>query len=301
MMEFLGRMVLVFVKDSESARWVGEVRGISKKREVLILHPYRIPDGLFVQPEHKLGTDFHLAPMRNTVSIPLAEIRDVKAVNVNIIEASAYSRSRIDALGERIRRGALTRTDLRLLDAWRREYRPAYLLTVSALEGSFGFTASGRPAKTTGAISEKLIRQNVRLSQMQDIAGCRVIVKNLKEQDSAVADVTKLFAKTRVYDRRASPSHGYRAVHITAQVEGRPVEIQIRTELQHRWAELSQKLADVVDKGIKYGEGHAESLSVLSRLSLIVARIEETEAEAQAPTQEVIDLMAEIGQLAEAT
>lgn len=278
---------------------VGEVLGVSRKRKVLILQPYRIPDGLSVEPEHTLGDDFHIAPTKRRIYLQVSDISDITPINVNIIEASAFPRSRIDALGQRMRTGALTRGDLQLLDSWRREYRPAYLLTVSALKSSFGFTVSGRPAKTTGAIREKLIRQKVRLSQMQDIAGCRVIVKNLSEQAAAVQSLTKLFAKTRVYDRRANPSHGYRAVHITAHVEGRPVEMQIRTELQHRWAELSQKLADVVDKRIKYGEGHPESLNILARLSHIVATIEEASAEDKAPTQEVIDIMAEIAQIAD--
>src|SRR6185312_32792 len=32
------------------------------------------------------------------------------------------------------------------------------------------------------------------------------------------------------------------------------VEIQVRTQLQHQWAELYEKLADKIGRGIRYGE-----------------------------------------------
>jgi ppGpp synthetase/RelA/SpoT-type nucleotidyltranferase len=48
--------------------------------------------------------------------------------------------------------------------------------------------------------------------------------------------------------------HGYSAVHVIASPEGAPIEIQVRTALQHEWAELFEKLADLVGRGIRYGE-----------------------------------------------
>jgi hypothetical protein len=36
--------------------------------------------------------------------------------------------------------------------------------------------------------------------------------------------------------------------------DGFPVEIQVRTRLQHEWAELFEKLADQLGRGIRYGE-----------------------------------------------
>jgi ppGpp synthetase/RelA/SpoT-type nucleotidyltranferase len=37
-------------------------------------------------------------------------------------------------------------------------------------------------------------------------------------------------------------------------VDNVPVEIQVRTELQHEWAEFFEKLADHLGRGIRYGE-----------------------------------------------
>jgi hypothetical protein len=52
--------------------------------------------------------------------------------------------------------------------------------------------------------------------------------------------------------------HGYRAVHVIVFPEGAPIEIQVRTEWQHEWAEFFEKLADLVGRGIRYGEPPAK-------------------------------------------
>jgi ppGpp synthetase/RelA/SpoT-type nucleotidyltranferase len=54
-----------------------------------------------------------------------------------------------------------------------------------------------------------------------------------------------------VVDRRAKPSHGYRAVHVVVRESGLPVEVQVRTELQHSWTELSESLADTFGSDLK--------------------------------------------------
>jgi ppGpp synthetase/RelA/SpoT-type nucleotidyltranferase len=114
---------------------------------------------------------------------------------------------------------------------------------------------------------------------MQDIAGCRVIVANVVHQERFVASLRTVFPGATVIDRRDKPSHGYRAVHIIAEISGKPVEIQVRTELQHRWAEISEKLSDVVDSAIKYGGGPDELRTVLANASQLVAAYEKKKTE----------------------
>src|SRR5262249_26239032 len=79
-----------------------------------------------------------------------------------------------------------------------------------------------------------------------------------------------------VMDRRDKPSHGYRAVHIIAEVAGKPVEIQVRTALQHLWAEVSEKASDVLDPAIKYGGGADPWRTWLTETSELVAGYEKT-------------------------
>jgi ppGpp synthetase/RelA/SpoT-type nucleotidyltranferase len=114
---------------------------------------------------------------------------------------------------------------------------------------------------------------------MQDIAGCRVIVGDVLKQDEAVMCLAKAFAETSVVDRRKIPSHGYRAVHVIVRQHGMPVEVQIRTELEHSWAQLSEKLSDIVDPSVKYGGGPEPLRSMLLDVSQTVGLIEAAEHE----------------------
>lgn len=78
-------------------------------------------------------------------------------------------------------------------------------------------------------------------------------------------------------DRRANPSYGYRAVHVIPQITGKLVEVQVRTTLQHSWAELSEKFSDVVDPTIKYGGGADQIRQMLTQYSKLVEDFEENE------------------------
>ena len=136
---------------------------------------------------------------------------------------------------------------------------------------------SGRPAKSTPSLVEKLHRESIRLSQVQDIAGCRVVVADVAAQDQAVASLRTAFPVASVVDRRATPSYGYRAVHVVVQMTGKFVEIQVRTSLQHVWAEFSEKLSDSVDPGIKYGGGTSDLRDMLTSSSVTIRELEQVE------------------------
>lgn len=110
------------------------------------------------------------------------------------------------------------------------------------------------PQKSTTAITDKLLRESIRLSQLQDIAGCRIVLAGIKEQNEAVRSLQELFLNTLVVDRRDNPSHGYRAVHLIVRHADSTVEIQVRTSLQHLWGELSEKMSDLFNPAIKSGQ-----------------------------------------------
>lgn len=183
------------------------------------------------------------------------------------------NRSQVDRLGERLR-SRITAEDLTLLDTYRRSFREAYDAVVGRVRMELGIEVSGRPAKSTPAIVDKLRRTSMRLTQMQDIAGCRVVVPDISAQSWVVAKLEQTFNVT-VSDRRASPSHGYRAVHVIVRERGLPVEVQVRTDLQHVWAELSEKLSDTYGSELKYGGGPQEVRQVLDPYSRIIREFEE--------------------------
>ena len=87
------------------------------------------------------------------------------------------------------------------------------------------------------------------MTQIQDIAGGRLVVSDIADQDGVVESLIQLFDVATVVDRREKPSHGYRAVHVIATSRNKLVEIQVRTELQHLWAELFKKFSDVNQSG----------------------------------------------------
>src|ERR1043166_2492736 len=146
------------------------------------------------------------------------------------------SKTQIDRLGDRLRKGNITDSDLRLLDEYRRLFTDAYGIVAGGIRRQLDLEPTGRPAKSTSSIAEKLRRESIRLSQVQDIAGCRVIVADVFTQNQPIATLRDTFPETRVMDRRTNPSHGYRAVHIIVAAYGVSVEIQVRTALQHLWA-----------------------------------------------------------------
>lgn len=186
-------------------------------------------------------------------------------------------KAQIDRLGERLRKGEVTEDGLTLLDAYRRSFADAYENTIRIVRSEVELEPTGRPAKSTTSIIDKLRRESIRLTQIQDIAGCRLVVADLATQEKVSERLGQLFEKSSVVDRRIRPSHGYRAVHVIASVGGKPVEVQIRTVLQHMWAELSEKLSDVFDPAIKYGGGPSDLRGLLLEFSADIARFEDLE------------------------
>ena len=96
--------------------------------------------------------------------------------------------------------------------------------------------------KRTESIVNKLCRleQKVQLSTMNDIAGCRVILPNLKEVNKLVDKLSKdkTFKVFRDYIHTPRDS-GYRSIHMIGQFlnseydKKMNIELQIRTYVQH--------------------------------------------------------------------
>lgn len=189
------------------------------------------------------------------------------------------SKTQIDRLGDRLREGPLSDSDLRILDDYRRSFGEAYEEVVGTIRERLKLEPTGRPAKSTGSIIEKLRRESIRLSQVQDIAGCRIVLVDVAEQDRVVMLLRDVFPDSSVVDRRLHPSYGYRAVHVVAHVSGKLIEIQVRSSLQHLWAELSEMFSDVLDPNIKYGGGKNEIQKMLRIVSDLVKDFEMDERE----------------------
>jgi ppGpp synthetase/RelA/SpoT-type nucleotidyltranferase len=157
--------------------------------------------------------------------------------------------------------------------------------------------------KTRDTLLAKIRREpGMALSSMQDIAGARLVVAESTIsprdlQDQVVAALVAEFEPCEVKDRRIFPSHGYRAVHVIVTADGLPVEIQVRTPLQDKWAQLMEKLADSWGRGIRYGEepetpDRREAWALMLQLSEGMADYEEAIQEQDAAIREGQQLIA---------
>jgi ppGpp synthetase/RelA/SpoT-type nucleotidyltranferase len=211
------------------------------------------------------------------------------------------SNRQLDELGDRLRGSDPTAEDLKLLGQVRSLYAGP-LAEVTRVLVDLGLEPGGR-LKTTGTLIDKLRRiPGMQLSRIQDVAGARVVADmTRREQDRLVERITARFDDYRVKDRRAEPSYGYRAVHVIVRVQGRLVEIQVRTHLQDLWAQIVERLADAWGRGIRYGEPPSEpDLPVegtATRQEFVQAVMEF--AEAVNLTEEYAELLAEKNRLRE--
>jgi ppGpp synthetase/RelA/SpoT-type nucleotidyltranferase len=175
---------------------------------------------------------------------------------------------------------------LDLLDEYERSFEEAQIEVVRVIRETLGLAPTARPLKTVHSVVAKLRRGAVELHQMQDIAGCRIVVDDIMVQEEVVDRLKQLpWDGCREVDRRRNPSHGYRAVHLIVRARGRRVEIQVRSRLQDLWAQLSEREADEFGIDVKYGAGPPDVRSRLDRLSLRVAEAEDLRVRLEAAQQ----------------
>ena len=90
---------------------------------------------------------------------------------------------------------------------------------------------------------------------MQDIGGCRIILADNAQIDRAWEIIRKktvhrFFQIVRHSDYRelGRVESGYRALHLIAERDSREIEVQIRTKIQHAWAEEIERTS-IIYKG----------------------------------------------------
>lgn len=194
----------------------------------------------------------------------------------------ALTKSQANRLGDKIREseGPLDEDTLRKLQEFLSSYAALWEQLQTKVSDAATLPCTSR-LKSVTTLIEKLRRDKTRLSKVQDILGARIVVQaSLPSQDLVVTMLRDTFDVKEVQDRRTNPSQGYRAVHVIIEFQGYPVEIQVRTALQHAWAEGFEKYADKVGRGIRYGEvppdpGVADRLRSMIALSEIAHELEE--------------------------
>jgi ppGpp synthetase/RelA/SpoT-type nucleotidyltranferase len=111
---------------------------------------------------------------------------------------------------------------------------------------------------------------------MEDIGGCRIVLPT--EQDvRRVADriLNRWGPDARLTDYITDPKpDGYRGLHIVERRDGRLIEVQLRTQGQHEWAEAVEELEPATGYRLKDGAGPVDLRQYLHTAAERIARAE---------------------------
>lgn len=167
--------------------------------------------------------------------------------------------------------------------------------------------------KRMPAIALKLtLHPHMTLSQMQDIGGCRGVVRSIRGVYRLV-DSYKMSSMNHVL-RRATDyiekprASGYRSVHLIYRYRSRSpspydnqqIEVQIRSQLQHAWATAVETVGTFLRQALKSSQGEAPWLRFFALMGTAMALRERTAPVPGTPTDEkelVTELRRAVGKL----
>ena len=176
------------------------------------------------------------------------------------------SGSKVDKIGNLLKhQQAINPADYRDLLDWRNSFSSILDYYHSKLRDKLDqndVVTLSRRLKRIESIQIKLKRYpTMRLSTLQDIAGLRVVVKDEQALQAAFSRLRSLASRhtlKRVDNYHSQPkADGYRGFHLIYQVgkEGKQVEIQLRTELEHIWATAVEIYGELQETSFKTGGG----------------------------------------------
>ena len=205
------------------------------------------------------------------------------------------SKSRVNRAGDNVRNNTATQEDLKVIEEWRAAHR-GVLNTFQAIlrkrtKGTNVIVAQRHKRKNT--IFDKLQRlPSMQLARMDDVAGCRLIFKNIKELNK----FRDTFHKAKFKHKRrneadkynyikAPKDTGYRGIHdiyeyddnseLGKSLAGLYIEIQYRTLVQHAWATAVEVVGFITESQPKFQQGDKRYEYEMALASEILARAHE--------------------------
>lgn len=140
--------------------------------------------------------------------------------------------------------------------------------------------------KRIPSILEKLKREkNMSLSRMDDIAGCRVVLSNSEMvyrvyENLKRSRTSNICVRERDYIENPKNS-GYRGIHLVYKYSGSkdifhglPVELQIRSKIQHSWATAVEVVGAFTKQALKASIGDADWLRFFQLAGIQFGKLE---------------------------
>lgn len=194
-----------------------------------------------------------------------------------------YSRTSVDKAGKTLVENNISPLErievLNTINNWRSAHSYPLHLAIKNLQKKANKISTSaitaRRLKRLSSIILKLKRnRNMKLTQMQDIGGCRVILPTIKEVHQLINQylvpptkaTTTRTEFVEQYDYISNPkADGYRSFHLVSKYrsnsadkqiyDGLRIEIQIRSQLQHAWATAVETVSTFTDQALKSGLG----------------------------------------------
>lgn len=223
-----------------------------------------------------------------------------------------FSKSKTDLAGDILRNTSSSEEEkynaLKILSNWRAAHSyPMHIFKKRLKNVSEKIdknALSAQRLKRVPSIIKKLNRsykQNaptMKLTQMQDIAGCRAVMSNLKLANELYKEH---YLKGDLKHKRVNEKNyilnpkkdGYRSIHLVYRYlsdkgkkdyNGLLVEIQIRSKLQHLWATAVETVDFFTNQAIKSNEGQESWMTFFRLVSSAFARFENSPIVPNTPT-----------------
>lgn len=164
--------------------------------------------------------------------------------------------------------------------------------------------------KRLSSIELKLSRfPTMKISQMQDIGGCRAVLRNIaqvRELEESYRESSFKHKPLRTDDYISTPkASGYRGIHLiyryfsdrSDSYNGLLIEIQMRSMLQHAWATAVETVGTFLKQSLKSSQGHDEWLRFFVVMSSAIA-IREKSATAPGTSANRNEVKSELRKLA---
>lgn len=195
------------------------------------------------------------------------------------IDSIDYSITKIDKAGEKIcnTRGGegISNELLNIINWWRRLHNGPmddFLFEISNIVESEKEAIVVSRLKTLESTIEKLKRnKHMKLTRIDDLGGCRMIVTNIKNAYYYSEKFKKTVKRHELINVRnyieEPQKTGYRSLHLIYKYKPDiynkypiRIEIQFRTHLQHIWATAVEVMGLMTNQNLKENEGDASIL-----------------------------------------